>query len=385
MMRTGKLLEELIALPSVNPAFASTAGVAARNTLPRGGIFGERNVADFLAGLAARSGLDVAWQQVLPGRANLILRLLPKKRIRQTVLLAPHLDTVGADEKQFRPQKKHGRIYGRGACDTKGSVAAMFMALVELAAAKARPESTEIVFAGLVDEENIQAGSRALAASDFRADLAIVGEPTKLSLVTAHKGSLWLRVETRGRAAHGATPQLGKNAILEMARVVEVLETDYARNLRRRKHPLLGVGTVNVGRIDGGRQPNIVPDHCDILVDRRTLPGETVAGVRREIGTLLKAQKLTARISNDKSVPCLALETDFQLPLIRSFCAVTGQTRPVGVHYFCDAAVLAAAGIPSVVFGPGDIAQAHTADEWISLNQLESARTLLVNFHKSLP
>src|SRR6185369_8908332 len=142
----------------------------------------------------------------------------------------------------------------------KGSVAAMLGALCELAAGKARPSETEIVFVGLVDEENAQAGSRAFAKSKFKADLAIVGEPTRLEVVTAHKGSLWLEMETEGIAAHGATPQFGKNAVHEMARIVDWLQTDYAAKLRKRKHPVLGSPTINVGVICGGLQPNIVPD-----------------------------------------------------------------------------------------------------------------------------
>ena len=142
----------------------------------------------------------------------------------------------------------------------------------------------------MIDEEHAQAGSRALAKSKIKADLAIVGEPTKLRVVTAHKGSLWLELETRGRAAHGATPQFGKNAVHEMARIVDLLETDYAAQLRQRKHPLLGTATVNVGTISGGAQPNIVPDRCKITVDRRTLPGETDAGVQREIAAFLRAK-----------------------------------------------------------------------------------------------
>ena len=319
------------------------------------------------------------------GRSNLIARLLPRHKIKQTILLAPHLDTVGADGTKFIPQRKNGRLYGRGACDTKGSVAAMLAALCELAATKSRPLETEIVFAGLIDEEHAQAGSRALAASGFKADLAIVGEPTKLQVVTAHKGSLWLRLGTRGRAAHGATPHLGKYAVLVMARVVVTLETDYAAQLRRRKHQLLGTGTVNVGTIAGGTQPNIVPDRCLIEIDRRTLPGETEAGVRREISALLRAKKLSVTISGSKAAPALPLETDPKLPLVRQFLRHAGQKRLAGVNYFCDAAVLAAGGIPSVVFGPGDIAQAHTADEWISLAQLERAKALLVRFFQSQP
>jgi acetylornithine deacetylase/succinyl-diaminopimelate desuccinylase-like protein len=385
MMRTEKLLAELIALPSVNPAFAPVGGVSAQPARPADSVYGEHNVADFLASVAAGAGLDVELQPVMPGRSNLIVRLQPRNKARQTILLAPHLDTVGADEKQFIPQCKNGRMHGRGACDTKGSVAAMLSALCDLASAKTRPRETEIVFAGLIDEESIQAGSRALAASGFKADLAIVGEPTRLQVVTAHKGSLWLRLETHGRAAHGATPQLGKNAVHEMARVVEVLETDYAMRLRRRKHKLLGTGTVNVGKISGGKQPNIVPDYCEIQVDRRTLPGETEAAVRRELSALLKAKRLAPQIFSDKSVPCVALETDSKLPLVRQFFKSVNQSKAIGVQYFCDAAVLSSSGTPSVVFGPGDIAQAHTADEWISLSELEQSKDLLVRFLNSLP
>ena len=385
MTRTEKLLAELIALPSVNPAFAPAAEASARPARLGLAHFGEKNVADFLAASAARTGLEIEFQKVLPGRSNLIVRLRPPGKIRRTILLAPHLDTVPADDAQFIPRRKNGRLHGRGACDTKGSVAAMFTALCELASARLRPRETEIVFAGLIDEEFDQAGSRALPASGFSADLAIVGEPTRLQVVTAHKGILWFQLATRGRAAHGATPHLGKNAVHEMARIVDVLETDYAARLRRHKHPLLGTGTVNVGTIAGGRQPNIVPDRCTISIDRRTLPGETEAGVRREIAALLKSKKLSAHISSAKRAPALPLETNGKLPLVQALLRSAGQKKPAGVDYFCDASVLSAAGIPGVVFGPGDIAQAHTADEWISLAELERGKGLLLKFLKSLP
>jgi acetylornithine deacetylase/succinyl-diaminopimelate desuccinylase-like protein len=375
MTRTEKLLAEIVALPSVNSAFLP----------PRHPHAGEKNVADFLAAIAARAGLEIEFQKVLPGRANLIARLLPKNKIRQTILLAPHLDTVGADGTKFIPQRKNGKLFGRGACDTKGSVAAMLSAVCELAESKNRPRETEIVFAGLIDEEHVQAGSRALAKSKFKADLAIVGEPTKLQVVTAHKGSLWLEMETRGKAAHGATPQFGKNAIHEMACIVDLLETDYAKKLRKRKHPLLGTATVNVGMISGGVQPNIVPDRCQITVDRRTLPGETDAGVKSEIKNFLRARNLSAWISEKKLAPAIPLETNHKLPLIQKFLKCAGQKNPLGVHFFCDAAVLSAGGIPSVVFGPGDVAQAHTTDEWISLSELERGKNLLLKFLQSLP
>ena len=375
MLRTEQLLAELIALPSVNPAFLP----------PRHPLAGEKRVADFLAATAAQAGLDVEFQKALPGRSNIIARLRPKNLVKQTILLAPHMDTVGADGTKFIPQRKNGRLYGRGACDTKGSVAAMLAAVCELAKSKVRPLTTEIIFVGLIDEEHMQAGSRAFAASGFKADLAIVGEPTQLQVVTAHKGSLWLNLATRGRSAHGATPHLGINAVHSMSRVLDALENEYGATLKKRKHKLLGRATVNVGKISGGSQPNIVPDECRIEIDRRTLPGETEKSVLREIASLLETNDLSANVSSAKLAPALALETDFRLPLVQRLMRSVKQVRPVGVDYFCDAAVLSAAGIPSVVFGPGNIAQAHTTDEWISLAELERAKDLLVRFFTSLP
>ena len=421
-----QLLRELIALPSVNPAFLSG----------REDLTGEQRVADFLAFTADRAGLELEWQKVFPGRSNLLIRLTPAGgRARRRILLAPHMDTVGVDgEARFKPVKKAGRLHGRGACDTKGSVAAHLAALLELAAGGARPRETEIILAALVDEENNQSGSRALvgravgrdsvephierseasAASisgkvtlrqetrsaragsagkrgstesrpTMTADLAIVGEPTRLKVITAHKGDLWLRITTHGRSAHGSKPHLGKNAVHAMARVVEELETNYAATLKCHTHPLLGHATVNVGTIAGGRQPNIVPDRCEISVDRRTLPGESDAGVFAELRALLRRLGVDAELTDTKNAPCPALETDPNLPLVRQLTRCAGQRRAQGVDYFSDAAVLASGGIPSVLFGPGDIAQAHTADEWIELAQLERATRLLVKFLRDQP
>jgi len=376
MSRATKLLRELIALPSVNPAFLPANDLRA----------GEQRVADFLAATAGRVGLDVEFQEVFPGRSNLLARLPASGQVRQRILLAPHMDTVGGESSEiFDPREKDGRLHGRGACDTKGSVAAMLTALIELAGSPQRPGHTEIVFAGLVDEENGQCGSRALVAKGFRADLAIVGEPTRLQVVTAHKGDLWLQLETRGKAAHGSRPDLGRNAVHEMARIVDLLETTYAALLRKRRHALLGNPTVSVGAIAGGSQPNIVPDRCRISIDRRTIPGETEAGVRREIKSLLHRHRLKAKLLNIRSAPCLPMETNLKRPLVRQFLARVGQTGRSGAHYFCDAAVLSGGGVPSVVFGPGDIAQAHTADEWISLRDLDRATRMLLSFLQSLP
>ncbi len=378
LMKPAHFLAELIALPSVNPAFLPAGD-------PRAG---EHRVADFLAATAARGGLDVEFHEVSPNRRNLIARFTPSGRVKKRVVLAPHTDTVGdlgMSDRLFQPEIRNGRLYGRGACDTKGSVASMLMAVLSLALQGRRPATTEIIFAGLIDEENSQLGSRALVRSGFKADLAIVGEPTQLQVVTAHKGDLWLKVTTRGKSAHGAKPHLGKNAIHSMAQIINLIETDYATTLKNQSHPLLGQATVNVGSIRGGTQPNIVPDWCEISIDRRTLPGETSASVLRGLRKFLVKHGLKATINDSKGAPAPSLETNPRLPLVQALLASVGQNSTVGVDYFCDAAILAAGGIPSVVFGPGDIAQAHTATEWISVRQLDQAVAQLVGFLRSLP
>jgi succinyl-diaminopimelate desuccinylase len=374
--RIEKLLSDLIALPSVNPAFLSD----------QPDITGEGRVADFISDVGCKANLEVHFQEILPGRCNVFLHAKPKGKSRNRILFAPHMDTVGAagaTHDIFSPRKARNRIYGRGACDTKGSIAAMLCGLLDVITRKGAAPATEFIFCGLVDEEDGQTGSRALSKSGFKADLAIVGEPTNLKIVTAHKGDLWLEITTQGKSAHGSQPELGENAVLKMARVVEALETQYATQLREKSHPLLGNGTINVGSIRGGSQPNIVPADCRIEVDRRTLPGETEQSVRQELAKLFRQNKLTAKIKNNKSSPCPALETNRALPFVTKFFDSSGQTETVGVNFFCDAAIISGGGIPSVVFGPGSIAQAHTADEWISIPSLQKATAVYRRFIES--
>jgi acetylornithine deacetylase/succinyl-diaminopimelate desuccinylase-like protein len=261
----------------------------------------------------------------------------------------------------------------------------MLSALIAVARSGRIPSSTDIVFAGLVDEECGQAGSRTLATGDFEADLAIVGEPTGLKVVTAHKGVAWVELKTHGKAAHGARPELGKNAVHTMARIVDFLLGDYAAMLKERRHPLLGCATISVGSIQGGRQPNIVPHECVCAIDRRIIPGENETELLREIINLLKARGLVADWRSLQRGPCRPLETDPHQPLVRQLLACAGQRRVAGVDFFSDAGVLSFGGIPSVVFGPGDIAQAHTSDEWVAVDQLERGTAILIRFLESLP
>lgn len=375
MADTAKLLKELIATPSVNPAFLPLGHPNA----------GEAGVADLLSRMARRAGMDVELHKLAPGRHNVFVRLCPRRNPGRTVWLAPHMDTVNGVDEQFRPKLVGDRLYGRGACDTKGALAAMLGAMKDLAVQRRRPEQTEIVLTALADEENAHLGSRALVSSGSRAHLAIVGEPTMNRVVTAHKGSLWIQIETAGTAAHGSRPELGENAVHEMARIVDYLQTAYTRRLAKRRHDLLGVPTVSVGAISGGTQPNIVPDHCTILVDRRTLPGETKRSVLKELSSLLRKKGFKGTISLTRDEEDLAMETDPGLDLVTKFLKSVRQKKPAGVDYFCDASILAGDGTPSVVFGPGSIAQAHTADEWISIRALENCRALLGRFLGSLP
>ena len=371
-----QLLRDLVALPSVNPAF-----------LPDNpDVTGEERVAAHLTDLAAKRGLEVSRQAVLPDRSNLLVRLRPSGKAKRRIILSPHLDVVPAEDKQFKPRVKNDRLHGRGSCDTKGSVATFFHALLELTKDRRRPTQTEILFVGLVDEEHRQSGSRVLGEHGPKGDLAIAGEPTQLQVVTAHKGNLWLRLETRGKAAHGATPHLGKNAILPMARIGELILNEYSKQLQRRKHTLLGHPTVNLGLIRGGSQTNVVPESCFIELDRRTVPGETENSVIAEIQSLLSKHRLPrATIIESRGVPCPPLETDPDLPVVRQFLRVAKRRKCRGVDYFTDGSPIAMGGTPAIVFGPGSIAQAHSADEWLELSQLDKATAIILNFLRSQP
>ncbi|MBT3666798.1 MAG: M20 family metallopeptidase [Opitutae bacterium] len=370
-----QLLSDLVSIPSINPSLLPT----------QSNLTGEEQVATFLADYANKLGIEVQRQAVLPRRKNILLRLKPKKKIKQRVLLTPHLDVVPAEESAFRPKIKNGKLHGRGACDTKGSVAAFFQAFYNLAKNGPLPNETEIIFIGLVDEEFGQAGSRKLAKIGPKADLAIAGEPTELKVVTAHKGNIWLQLETTGKAAHGATPHHGKNAIHLMIPILKILFEEYPKILRTREHPLLGSPTLNIGQISGGSQPNIVADRCIIDLDRRTIPGESEESVKLEIQALFRKQKLpTPTFSLSRSVPCPPLDTDSNFPMVQSFLRATGKRKTHGVPYFTDASPISMGGTPALVFGPGNIAQAHAKDEFIEIKQLEKAQAIVEKFLKGL-
>ncbi len=351
-----ELLRQLIAVPSINPEGDETDGT------------GEEDCAQVVASLLEDLGADVVLEEVLPGRPNVIGRFPSQGRNKQRVLLAPHTDTVGVRHMTVDPfagELRDGRIYGRGASDTKGTMAAMLRALYELGDRLPRL-ACEITFAGFMGEETAQHGSKHFAQRYPDHDFAIVGEPTSLDVVYTHKGFVWFELSTRGRAAHGSTPERGVNAIHDMARRIVRIEEEIQACLRPFAHPVLGSCTVNVGMVRGGHRANIVPDSCTALIDLRTTPALCQAGALETFLSLF----------GDDDPPghrllgsCEPLETDTKHPGVLTLQKMG--SRLVGAPWFCDAARLAAAGIPAVAAGPGSIAQAHTADEWIAIDDLE--------------
>jgi acetylornithine deacetylase/succinyl-diaminopimelate desuccinylase family protein len=370
-----RLLWELVEIPSINPSLEFIDA----------DLTGEERIAQFLEGKANSSGIEYRRMKVLPGRENLVIRLKPAGKIKNKVMLTPHMDVVPATPDAFVPKIKNGCLYGRGACDTKGSIASFFHAFLRLAKERNRPKNTEIIFVGLVDEEFGQAGSRALAKKGPVADLAIAGEPTNLKVVSAHKGNLWIRLSTQGKAAHGSTPQYGNNAINDMSPILDTLTNEYPKLLSDRKHPLLGSPTISVGTIRGGSQPNVVPDSCEIDIDRRTIPGETDESVKKEMKNLFRKLKIKSpEFSATRSVPCPPLDTDPSLPIIQSFLKASNRRRTIGVPYFTDASPISMGGTPALVYGPGNIAQAHSKNEWVSLEEVEKAEQSIFRFLSNL-
>jgi acetylornithine deacetylase/succinyl-diaminopimelate desuccinylase-like protein len=370
-----KILCDLVSIPSINPS------------LDQDNIgCGEEPVTAYLEDLSQKAGLRTNRQKVIPGRDNLMVYLSPMKKPKQRIFLAPHLDVVPASMEAFSPKISKGRLYGRGACDTKASVACFFQAILNLSLSTNRPTQTEIIFVGLVDEEFTQSGSRAFARKGPKGNLAIVGEPTGLQVVTAHKGSLWLQLETHGKAAHGSTPEKGENAILRMHHALEILFNEYSVLLSCKNHPLLGSPTLSVGKILGGSQPNVVPNRCTVDLDRRTIPGESIDSVIKELKDLFRPLGNRApKFKVSRSVPCPPLHTDSSIPNVQMLLRKAGRRKACGVPYFTDASPLSAGGTPSVVFGPGNIAQAHAENEWVDLHQVERAHSIILNFLKELP
>lgn len=374
MSDTTQLLRDLVALPSVNPVCRAPADQA-----------GESRVTDYLERFFGDLGVGCQRVPAAAGRDNLVARL---PGVGPTILFDAHQDTVSAEGMTVEPfagRIENGRLYGRGACDVKAGMAAMLTAFVRVA--RERPAgAASLIFAATVDEEDGGLGVRALAESGLRADMAVAAEPTSLKIVTAHKGIVRWRLTTRGRACHSSRPDEGENAIYRMAGLLVAVE-QFAEWLRTSPaHPLLGDPTLCVGRIEGGAGPNTVPDWCTIEIDRRLLPGEDVDAA---VGQLTEYLKEMAGLDFPFEVaepwlrmPPLAGEGSGELirRLGSAIDAVCGSHQTTVVPYGTDASRWERAGVPAVVFGPGDIAQAHTADEWVDLAEVDRAAEILYRF-----
>lgn len=338
---------------------------------------GEAEVAAYVRRFFESRGLEVCEQPVFPGRNNVLVRLLGRNRQRCVVLEA-HTDTVsveGMTIPPFDPAIRDGRMYGRGSCDTKAGLATMMHAVASLHEAGTQP-ACDVLLAAVVDEEFSYRGVVKLC-EDLQADAAIVAEPTELRAVIATKGVLRFRILVHGKAAHSSKPHLGVNAITGMARVIMTLEADQAR-LHSICHPLVGHGTRSIGVIHGGVQVNFVPDRCVIEIDHRLLPGETAASALAHYQALLAAvTDVRAEVEEPPLLVDEALDTPAGAAVVKTAAHVLAglglDPSPTGVPFGCDASKLARAGIPSIVFGPGSIDRAHTADEYVELDQVEKA------------
>jgi acetylornithine deacetylase len=363
-----RLASDMVAVPSVNPMGRPLSGPE----------FLETRMTAFLENWFRERGIACIRQTVSPGRDNLLAKY-ESPTSRDTILFDVHQDTVPTDGMTippFEPVIADGRLYGRGSCDVKGSMAAMLTAFERLF--RERPAgSASVLMACTVDEEFTHTGSSSLADYDHGAKLAIVAEPTRLNLVHCHKGAVRWKIKTRGVACHSSKPDQGINAIYRMADVLRHI-ANYAADLSKSNaDPILGPPTLSVGRIEGGVSVNVVPDWCQVEVDRRLIPGEkplaALENVRTELASRLGDPDWLEFGDPWVSMPALKSDqgSEWTEPISAAIASATGR-RPelIGVPFGTDAGPLGAKGLPALVFGPGDIAQAHTKDEWIELEQL---------------
>ena len=369
-------LTQLVNRASVNPM--GRADIAA-DTLH------EARVGDYLEGELRKLGVAVERVPVAPGRDNLVAHFAPSER-RGHYLWECHQDTVPVDGMSVAPfgaEIRDGKLFGRGACDVKGGGAAMLTAFAQLAREN-RPGAA-ITLAFTVDEEHTFLGVQALAKTGLQVDGAVVAEPTGLDVVTAHKGVARWSIETAGRACHSSTPHLGSNAVYRMAPLIRAVEGFAQRLATGPADARLGPPSLSLGVIAGGVSPNTVPDRCRIDLDRRLIPGEQPASARDALTAYLRESCPGTEFTPTPLVfACPALSPALSADLCERLLTATRPAKPaarqVAVPYGTDASTLAEAGIPTVVFGPGDIAQAHTHDEWIDLAELGQAVEVLLRF-----
>ncbi len=358
------LLQELIRIPSVNPDSASPADA---------GYTGEAACAEAVGAWLAACGADVRFEEVLPGRPNVIGQF-PGGDGKPGLLFAPHLDTVsiaGMTVAPFGAEIVDGRLYGRGASDTKGTMAAMLWALHDLR--ETIPQlPISVGFVGLMGEEAGQPGSKHFAEHHGgEYTFAIVGEPTSLETVHAHKGCVWHRLSTKGVSCHGSTPHRGENAIRKLLPPLEALLLHLEAHFPDYTDAVLGAPTISLGQIRGGSSPNIVPAECEAFLDVRETPALRQAGGSLQlIRDFLDHSPWRETVSVETVGDSKPLLTEADHEGVQRLLSIGSSltTAP----WYCDAGRLAEGGIPSVACGPGSIAQAHTKDEFLALADLEA-------------
>jgi acetylornithine deacetylase/succinyl-diaminopimelate desuccinylase family protein len=353
----------------------------------------EAKICHYLASYLRAIGMTVEILTTPEGRPNLLAHWPGENRkaAKKHLVLTTHMDTVNVEGMAIDPfaaEVKDGRIYGRGACDTKGSMAVFLWMLGQLKG-QADAGPYQISFLATCDEENFCRGSRWLVESGFKADQIIVGEPTGSQIAPLHRGAMILELETFGKSAHASVPDRGLNAIDHMLDLLNAVRNEWMPSVTAEQHELLGSATAAITMIQGGTQPNIIPDRCQAVIDARILPSQQP----REIETCL--QKLLERHAEQRCIRfelrCRtaqpALATDPQGPLVQRLLNARRdlglEARIVGLPYLTDAGNLARSGAECVVFGPGSIEQAHSADEYLEVEQLFLAAKILRQFFTS--
>ena len=375
MSPTHRLLQDLVRLPSVNPMGRAVTG----------DVFYEHRVTDYLERFFTDLGAPYKRTSVAPQRDNIVARY-ESPGSKPWLLFEVHQDTVPVDGMTIDPfagEVRDGKLFGRGACDVKGGMTAMLTAFARLVR-EGPAGAANVLLACTVDEEHTFLGVQKLMADGYRADFAVVAEPTRLQVVDTHKGVVRWKVRTEGRACHSSRPDQGENAIYHMGHVLPLIERYADRLIQSPAHPRLGPPTLSVGRIEGGVSVNTVPDACVIELDRRLLPGEDPMRAWSDFNAAVLLPSPVPVSCENVWMACPALEAlpapELRERFARAIDAVEGRHEVLAVPFGTDASSIAEAGIPAVVFGPGDIAQAHTKDEWIELDQIDRAAEIFYRF-----
>jgi acetylornithine deacetylase len=365
---TIRLLRDLVAINSVNPTLVS-------------GAPGECEIAGAIAAEMRRLGLTVFVEEVTPGRPN-VVGVLEGREKGRTLMYCGHTDTVGVTgmSDPFTPVERDGRLYGRGAQDMKGGLAAMIGAAGTLA--RRGLPSGRLLVAAVVDEEHSSIGADALV-KNWRADGAIVTEPTDLAIAVGHKGFAWIEINVHGRAAHGSRPKEGQDAILRLGRVLARLESLDGALQRREPHPLVGTGSLHASLVTGGHELSSYPDRATLQMERRILPGESESSALEEVERILaeigrEDPTFRAEARHVFGRPAYEVAPRHELPALlgEAIAAGGGIPRVTGASFWTDAAVLGHAGIPSVLFGPSG-AGLHSTEEYVILADVLDCRDAL--------